>query len=540
MRRLVVLAIVAGTLVVGGRSALGCSCAYGDPRTNLARSDGALVGRLESKGQPTPGPNGTYSSAQPIRYTFLVERSVKGNLGNKVDVQAAAEGASCGLEVAVGERTGLFLHRDGDEWRSGLCSQIAPEALIEAAKPLPAPTSTGPVSLVVGGRYGPATAVALNIKGKTVAYGYGDPWDTSHISVCPGSRALVEWGYPLDGSNVPTLAVRSFDRFDKATARRIPELRDSEPDFNRMLAISCRDASGGTVFVAVSDYGSGGEANGVANGRIVRINGGRLTTLYEGTLQTAVFARSSERAYITGGRFGRDVMVVDLTSGRARRIARIDPDLQGISIDPTESRLAFTNVIGSPPHSFRMAVVDMSRSPAIVKSIEVKDSEAHGTTIWSDDETVLFLPGGGRSDRVQVFDHRLTRKGSFTGWHSADAVVVGGTLYGVGWGKLYAASLPNGPARTLRSFESPLTFALASVPAPQPVRPHKGPQAPAPTTGSPSPSATPTSPSSDRVLGAPVASGKAAPAMIGVASVLALVAGLAWASVGVRRRKSAP
>ena len=483
MRRLLLLIILAGTLIVVGRPALGCSCAYGDPRSALAVSDGAFIGELESKQAPTPAPSGTYSSAAPVTYTFLVERSFKGDLGKKVDVVAAANGSACGLAVTKGERIGLFLHRDGDQWKSGLCSQIDPDALIEAAKPMPAPTSEGPVTFVLGGRYGPATTIALDRKGKTVAYGLGSEWDTTHASVCPGSRVVVEWGHELGGSNVPILAVRRFDRFGVAKAQRIPALRDSEPNFNRLVAISCRDEGGKEIYVAVSDYGAGGDDT-FARGRILRLGGDKIKTLYSGTLQTATFSKLRERAYITGGKSGEDAMVVDLSSGRSRVIAKIPRLSEGLALSPGETRLAMTMVPDpANPTSLRISVVDMSRSPADMRSIVLKEQGAYGETVWADNETVVFVPGGGESDRVQVFDHRLLRQGSFSGWHSIGAVVVDGTMYGTGWGKLLSASLPNGPVRTLRSFETPVTYTLAFVPA-----------AAKPKAEKPKPSASPSAP----------------------------------------------
>ena len=535
MRRLLVLVLVAGSLVVGGRSALGCSCAYGDPRSSLARSDAAFVGRLESRENPSPGPGGTYSSGQLVTYTFVVERSVKGNLGKKVDVESAAHGASCGLEVAQGERTGLFLHRDGNEWRSGLCSQISPEALIEAAKPLPAPTSKGPVTFVLGGRYGPATTIALTRRGKTVAYGLGERWDTSHLSVCPGSLAIAEWGYALDGTNVPTLAVRRFDSFDTAKARRLPALRDSEPNFNRLMALSCRDEQGTEVLVAVSDYQ--GERAAVSRGRIIRIHDGSLRTLYSGTLQMAAFSDSADKAYITGGRGGEDVMIVDLRSGQARRIAKIPRGSEGLSVSPGETRLGAT-MIPDPakPTSFRMTVVDMSRSPARVRSILLKEAGAYGTTVWADDGTIVFVPAGGDSDRVQVFDDRLIRRGSFRGWRTFGAVVVDGTIYGTAWGKVLAAELPNGPTRTVRSFPTRITHTLAFVPEVVVAKVKKGaPPAASPTKPLPSASATAPAPR-ERAIGPVEPSGSIRRLTVTGAGVLMLVAAGSWILHRRRRR----
>ncbi len=536
MRRLLVLVLVASaTLLVTGRSALGCSCAQGDPRSSLAQADGAFVGRLETRESPTPSPGGTYSTGQRVTYTFVVERSVKGDLGKRVDVESAANGASCGLEVSVGERTGLFLYRDDGQWKSGLCSQIEPEALIEAAKPLPAPTSKGPIALVVAGRYGPVTTLALDRKAKMVAYGHGADWGaTTHLSVCPESLAMVEWGYRPGGTNVPVLAVRRFDSFEDATVERLPELRIGEPDGNQLMAISCSEEHGNEVLVAVSDYQ--GDRTTVSRGRIIRIRDGSLKTLYSGTLQMASFSRPAEKAYITGGRGGEDVMVVDLSTGRARKIAKIPRGSEGLSVSPEESRLAATMIIDPQrARSFRITVVDTSTRPAAVRNIVLNARSAYGVTRWANDTTVLFVPGSGESSRVQVFDHMLRRKGSFAGWESSDSVVVGNTLYGIGWGgKLLTASLPSGPTRTLRTFDTPMIYTLAFVPPQAKVQKGAPPTA-IPTKPLPTPSATAPTPS-ERAIGPVEPSGSLRALTFTSAGILVIAAGGSWILYRRRRR----
>jgi len=533
MRRLLVLVLVAGSLIVAGRSAFGCSCAQGDPRSSLEHADAAFVGRLESRESPTPSPSGTYSSGQLVTYTFVVERSVKGDLGKKVEVESSGYGGSCGLGVSEGERIGLFLHRDGDGWRSGLCSQISPEALIEAAKPLPAPTSNGPVSFVVGGRYGPVTAFAVDRKAKTVAYGHGTDWSaTTHVSVCAGSLAMAEWGYRPGGTNVPVLAVRRFDSFEDAKVERLPELRIGEPDGNQLMAISCSDEQGTEVLVAVSDHQ--GDRTSVSRGRIIRIRDGSLRTLYSGTLQMAAFSRSADKAYITGGRGGEDVMVVDLSSGRARRIAKIARGSEGFSVSPGELRLAATMTLDpQQPRTFRITVVDMSSTPAAVRNIVLDERDAYGATRWANETTVLFVPHSGGTSRVQVFDHMLRRKGSFTGWDSSDSVVVDNMLYGIGWGgKLLTASLPNGPTRTLRTFDTPTVYTLTFVP-PQPKVQKGTPPTASPTKPLPSPSATAPTP---RAIGPLEPSGSIRGLTLTGAGVLLIVAGGSWILYRRRRR----
>ena len=69
-------------------------------------------------------------------------------------------------------------------WTSGLCSQIDPDVLLQAAQPLPAPDGVGPVRFVVGGNLGENRLMALDRKGRTLAYGTGDG-DARDVDVCP-------------------------------------------------------------------------------------------------------------------------------------------------------------------------------------------------------------------------------------------------------------------------------------------------------------------------------------------------------------------
>ena len=57
---------------------------------------------------------------------FRVEQVYKGDIDNRIEVESARDGASCGLDAGVGDRIGLLLERDGELWRSSLCSQVDP------------------------------------------------------------------------------------------------------------------------------------------------------------------------------------------------------------------------------------------------------------------------------------------------------------------------------------------------------------------------------------------------------------------------------
>lgn len=141
-----------------------CSCAQPDPWAYLQDSDAAFVGRLVERRDGSGG---------AAILTFSVERAVKGKLGSRVDVRTPSSGASCGIEAPLGERVGLFLTREGGAWIGSLCKQVSPDDLLAAARPLPAPNGRGAPAMWVGGRFGKARVLALDTRGRTLAYGYG-------------------------------------------------------------------------------------------------------------------------------------------------------------------------------------------------------------------------------------------------------------------------------------------------------------------------------------------------------------------------------
>lgn len=106
-----------------------CSCLPIDLARDLPRADGAFVGTLLERREPPP--TAVQSSADPVTLVFRVEQVYKGDIENRVEVVTARDGASCGLEVGIGQRIGLLLERDGGTWRSGLCSQVDPAVFLE-------------------------------------------------------------------------------------------------------------------------------------------------------------------------------------------------------------------------------------------------------------------------------------------------------------------------------------------------------------------------------------------------------------------------
>ena len=124
-----------GLAVSTAGPAYACSCSTDiDQAEQLAQSDGAFVGVLTGIDDPLAhGP--IVSSARPVVNHFRIERAVKGELGDEIGVRAAAGGASCGLEVRVGQRVGIMLEQQGGMWTSSLCAQTDPDALLTLAGP---------------------------------------------------------------------------------------------------------------------------------------------------------------------------------------------------------------------------------------------------------------------------------------------------------------------------------------------------------------------------------------------------------------------
>ena len=113
MRKLALLLLLCLTAAA---DASACSCRPVDLQRDLPAADGAIIGAVLERS----------ISGDTATYLFRVEQVYKGEIENRVEVVTPAGGAACGLELAVGDRAGLLLTRDGNVWRSGLCSQVDP------------------------------------------------------------------------------------------------------------------------------------------------------------------------------------------------------------------------------------------------------------------------------------------------------------------------------------------------------------------------------------------------------------------------------
>lgn len=161
--RLAVIALFAVVApIASAPPAAACSCAGPPPElaAAVARADGAFVGTLAEVRDPDGG-EAVISGGRLVENHFEVEGVAKGDIASSVVVLAAADGAACGLEVALGQRAALLLTREADRWRSSLCSKADPDAMLALSTLPRTGGSEIPTKLGVGFVIGAITLAAV-------------------------------------------------------------------------------------------------------------------------------------------------------------------------------------------------------------------------------------------------------------------------------------------------------------------------------------------------------------------------------------------
>jgi hypothetical protein len=433
-RRSSVAALIAFALVLStAQAAHACSCLIGDPRDALHRSEAAFVGTLVGR---------TEVDDQTAIFTFEVETAVKGTFGAEVDVRSASNGASCGLEIGITQRTGLFLEMaDDGAWVSGLCSQIDPDVLLQAAQPLPPPDGEGPIRFVVGGNLGENRLMALDRKGRTLGYGAGEGV-TQDVDICPGARRVVE---AAAVGRSALLVVRELPSLDVVRTVTLAEKQRPWVPY-----VSCLSGTGGHALVAERHK---------AEYWVHEVTGSDDRVAWHGHVRDVVI--QGGRAYVIDG---LELLSVDLETGRLHAFAPLPAHAQRIALSPDGSWVA----------GFVFSRFDVDPVPSRVFSVRVADGRtksfdltdfAAGDIAWLNAHTIAYLPGGADDQHVWLLDAaRMRPVGGFDGWYATESVVMGGSAFGIGWGQLGRANLDAGDVRLVRRFDGPETYALDVAP----------------------------------------------------------------------------
>jgi hypothetical protein len=472
-RILLVLLLAAAALVAPSLPhAKACSCATYDVRERLPEVAGAFVGRLLSRDDPQSTGN-VFSSATLVRYRFQVERAVKGDIPSGIiEVWSSASGASCGLETPVGQRTGLLLRHEDGQWRSSLCEQADPDVLIRAGQPLPPPSGRAPPAVLIGTTHGPGRMVSLDGLGRIIAYGNGGGVATD-IAFCPGAGRIAEAYSPPYGGTSPSgpgVAVRTSDGLEVVWERLLGE--DGGPDGASIADVACLDRDGGTVLVLAVRHNYSETA--VSHRALVLAYGrqGEADVLWQGEATTGTFSADGRFAYLNGGIDGRDLQVVELTDpagSSARTLGRLPAGAGALTISPDGRHLAgattheYWSGAGNPPPSTAVTV-DLSATPAGVSEAPLASSYGqYEGALWIGADRVLFAPRWSGSP-VRLFDTALRDAGSWDGWSSSAATIVGDTLVGLDGAKVATGPAASGPSRGWADLESGIPGAIAAFP----------------------------------------------------------------------------
>jgi hypothetical protein len=409
----------------------------GDPRDSLKAADGAFIGTMLSH-TPDPGDGGQTST-----YTFSVQEEFKGEFGGTVDVRSATNGASCGLEVPIGGATGLFLNLVDGAWHSNLCQQIAPEDLRAAAQPLPEPNGEGPIKMLVSGSYGDAGIIALDAQGRTLAYGEREP-ESGLLHVCPTSQRFLE---VYGGFRRPNLAVRDTSTLE--VVREIDLPLGTAPYKNLTpVAMAC-DVDAGVIYLAALRYG------GDEEDFVFKITGDNVKRIYRGKVGDFSFVGTD--LYLTEGGRARFLVKLDLAKPERDGLATVP----GNSTSPRLSPNGKWMTLRAGSDRMRLVVVNLATGATRSKVL----AEGHaGQALWLDDRRIAFLPGGYDNSKIEIYSRGLEKLSTVTGdWYTNANFVDGDVAYGAGWGVLYKAELPGGPAEVLRRFETPVIYHLVPV-----------------------------------------------------------------------------
>ena len=127
----VAVVVAAVAAMIPAFRAAACSCYGGTPTQYLRNASVAFVGVVAA------GPHLRKGGTWPILYRFGVEKVVKGNPGDWIDIATGVSGASCGAGFVLGSRWRVYAWRD----RHGVpvSTSCSGNALID----LVAPVSSG-------------------------------------------------------------------------------------------------------------------------------------------------------------------------------------------------------------------------------------------------------------------------------------------------------------------------------------------------------------------------------------------------------------
>lgn len=410
--------IAAGVVVSGGGSALACSCALGDPVTRLANADAAFVGALIDHGEPEPDADGSISTLDLVPWTFDVEETVKGDLESPLIVMSPWSGVSCGFELALGSRIGVFLFRDpGGAWRGGLCGQVDPDVLLRAAAPLPDPVSQVPPVVIVGLTWGERSVVSYDAVGDLVAVGTGP--GSLHLAGCPDNETFVGW----ESGEEPQIVVRRYADLSVVDTMRVET--DAYP-----RSLLCVGPAGSDILVHFLDNQDGA----AFSGEVMHLSGGGLESTGVESVAAIIAAPEGLLGITNDGRLLRLNSLGSLVGTLGDSGADFTDSIGSAQLSPdgTFLALAIARWAGTPPR-FAIGLFDLETG-----SYRETDRPCDGEIVWLDADRIAVPDDCTTIEiRTVILDTELTvidELGGFILGYSEIVTGQDGTRYWVGFG----------------------------------------------------------------------------------------------------------
>lgn len=382
-------------------------------------SQAAFVGTLvEKRAAGRQGPFGAESV-----YVFEVEKWVKGEGGQMVEVHSASDGAACGFEFwTADQRIGAIIREEDGVLRGDLCSQVEPDVLLAATTP-PIPSATGVGRLLIGGGWASSHLTVVDEIGHHVV-GL-DPPDLqpemgggTALDLCPDGKLLTQ---SIPGSVV----VWETETYEPIATYSVPGGWVSD--------VACRNEDASSIWVVVGDD--------VASDLVEVVPGPEVVADLPGPV-----ARIGSGFVVAQETHEGDAIWVDTESGSTTQLTRTPPDQLGavsIATHPTHSLVAVVQTTftgGEGPTTATLSVFD--ESGTAVQTFDIP-RETY-SPVWLDEHRVVVNAHDSADwERTLglVFDIDDGTMVEIEGWNVESAVADGDRLYGVRGGSVFTTNL---------------------------------------------------------------------------------------------------
>jgi len=448
--RLVVLLLIGvGMVSLPHGTVRACSCAGGTPEQFLMDADASFIGSLAAVDR-----NGNDAT-----YSFDVEFWLNGDLDSAtVDVESAAEGASCGFELSDGQRAAVFLRREGDRLTGGLCSTLDPAVTLAALDPAPLPG--GAAAFAVPGTFAAGRFAMLDADGALVGYtGVQEEAWPPRIFRCPGGERVVALGFPMIEviDLVSFEVVRSVDTGDLQQSGLIDDLRCVDPA-GTDVRLLVQDAVGETQDVRSLDEWS-------QPGRVLSRRPGARTVIVGDGL---IGAEPQDPG---------DLLAAIDPDGTRRVLGEIErpagsnfAGYESIVADPTGTRIAVSEVTYlSSGVDGRLVVIDSASGEEVVAT---DTSGGLFVVAWLDDDRLITMRSDVEPPGLQIRDvDTLEVLAQIPGWPVFGATVVGDDAWGMSQGAVVRGSFTTGVIDTVEVLPSEATGEIIALDGPVDIEP---------------------------------------------------------------------